>query len=59
MKLRDSEEKALMARTRLVLRRLADAWDPTEDGEGATLQSVSKNLLKEAAELSRELDRFE
>jgi hypothetical protein len=56
--LTECEERALMARVRVLLRRLADVWDPSEGGEEKPLQTVAKKDLKEASDLSDELERF-
>ena len=58
MILKDDEERVLMARVRLLLKNLADAWDPAQGGEAAREQYIDKNSLKEAQALSNELGRF-
>lgn len=58
MTLKDSEEAMLMGRVRLLLRRLADAWDPSKYGENSAEQQIAKSDLKEASTLSTELDRY-
>lgn len=56
--LKPQEEAQLMARIRVVMSQLGDAWDPMENGPERDDQVISKNLLKECSGLSIELNRF-